>query len=194
MNQKRASQSRFSPAEEQKRLLAHTFGCCRDVYTWAVRQRTDAYDQRGEPLSYQATAERLVLLKKQQETAWLNEGSSAALHHSLRHLAPAFRTFFEGRANAPPFTKKGHRQAAPSARKALSWDGHSLTLAHPASPWRRGRLLFPVSGILPCLKVRSPLASPCSKMKQTAILSPSCQKRTASPRTSRLRCQGWMWA
>ncbi|HEX3639997.1 MAG TPA: helix-turn-helix domain-containing protein [Ktedonobacteraceae bacterium] len=32
--QKRAYKYRFSPTDEQKRILAQTFGCCRFVYNW----------------------------------------------------------------------------------------------------------------------------------------------------------------
>ena len=59
MNQKKAFKYRFYPSDEQKRILAHTFGCCRYVYNWALRQRTDAYYQRGERLSYEDIARRL---------------------------------------------------------------------------------------------------------------------------------------
>jgi putative transposase len=43
MKQKRAYKYRFYPTEEQKHLLARTFGCARFVYNWALRLRTDAY-------------------------------------------------------------------------------------------------------------------------------------------------------
>jgi putative transposase len=48
------------------------------------------------------------LLKKQEETMWLNEVSSVALQQALRHLDQAFRNFFEGRAEYPTFNKKRH--------------------------------------------------------------------------------------
>ncbi len=99
MKQKKAYKYRFYPSDEQKRILAQTFGCCRYVYNWALRERTDAYYQQGERLSYEGTAQRLVTLKKQEETIWLNEVSSVALQQSLRHLDKAFRNFFEGRAD-----------------------------------------------------------------------------------------------
>jgi putative transposase len=51
MKQQKAYKYRFYPTEEQMDLLAKTFGCCRYVYNWALRQKTDAYYQRGERLS-----------------------------------------------------------------------------------------------------------------------------------------------
>ena len=141
MNQKKAYKYRFYPGDEQKRILAQTFGCCRYVYNWALRQRTDAYYQHGECLYYEGTAQRLVTLKKQEETLWLNEVSSVPLQQALRHLDKAFRNFFEGRADYPTFKKKRNQQAATYASNAFTWDGHHLTLAKMDAPlstiWHR---------------------------------------------------------
>jgi putative transposase len=141
MKQKKAYKYRFYPSEEQKRILAHTFGCCRYVYNWALRQRTDAYYQRRERLSYEGTAQRLVLLKKQEETRWLNEVSSVPLQQALRHLEKAFRNFFEGRADYPTFKKKRYQQAATYASNAFTWNARALTLAKMGDPlditWHR---------------------------------------------------------
>src|SRR5215467_10881645 len=134
MKQKKAYKYRFYPSDEQKHILARTFGCCRYVYNWALRQRTDAYYQRGERMCYEDTAEHLVLLKKQEETVWLSEVSSVPLQQSLRHLDRAFRNFFEGRAEYPTFKKKRHQQAATYASNAFTWDGKALTLAKMNTP------------------------------------------------------------
>ncbi len=141
MKQKKAYRYRFYPSAEQQRILAQTFGCCRYVYNWALQQRTDAYYQHGERLYYEGTAQRLVLLKKQEETLWLNEVSSVVLQQALRHLDRAFRNFFEGRAEYPTFKKKCHQQAATYASNAFTWDGGALTLAKMDAPlaivWHR---------------------------------------------------------
>src|SRR5438034_8660114 len=141
MKQKKAYKYRFYPSDEQKHILAQTFGCCRYVYNWALRQRTDAYYQHGERLYYEGTAQRLVLLKKQEETMWLNTVSSVPLQQALRHLDKAFRNFFEGRAQYPTFKKKRHQQSATYASNAFTWDGHHLTLAKMDAPlstvWHR---------------------------------------------------------
>src|SRR2546426_3605779 len=73
MKQKKAYKYRFYPSEEQKRILAQTFGCCRYVYNWALRERTDAYYQHGERLYYEGTAQRLVMLKKQRSEEHTSE-------------------------------------------------------------------------------------------------------------------------
>ncbi len=60
---KRASKFRFYPTEEQKSLLAQTFGCVRFVYNWGLLTRKTASFQHGESLSYHDLAARLPNLK-----------------------------------------------------------------------------------------------------------------------------------
>src|SRR6266571_875888 len=106
MKQKKAYKYRIYPTDEQKQMLAQTFGCCRYVYNWALRLKTDAYYQRGERMYYEHLSQALTSLKKQEESAWLNNVSSVPLQQALRHLERAFLNFFEGRAQYPTFKKK----------------------------------------------------------------------------------------
>src|SRR6266487_578448 len=69
MKQKKAYKYRFYPSDEQKRILAQTFGCCRYVYNWALRQRTDAYYQRRERLYYEGRADYPTFKKKRNQQA-----------------------------------------------------------------------------------------------------------------------------
>jgi putative transposase len=71
-------------------VLARTFGCVRYVYNWALRKKTDVYYQQGERLYSSDLSSALTELKKQDETAWLNEVSSVPLQQVLRHLERAF--------------------------------------------------------------------------------------------------------
>ncbi len=96
--------------DEQKRVLARTFGCARFVYNWALRQKTDAFYQENKRLYYKDLSESLTLLKQQDEY------------------------FFEGRANYPTFKKKRHRQSATYTSNAFKWDGTQLTLAKMSEP------------------------------------------------------------
>src|SRR2546421_295658 len=134
MKQKKAYKYRMYPTQEQAHILARTFGCCRFVYNWALRQRTDAFFQRGERLYYNQLAVMLTELKKQEEAAWLSEVPSVPLQQSLRHLDTAFRNFFEGRAEYPTFHKKHAVQSATYAANAFTWDGKQLTLAKMDTP------------------------------------------------------------
>jgi putative transposase len=134
MKQKRAYKYRCYPTQEQKQILAHTFGCARFVYNWAVRQKTDAYYQEKKRLYYKDLSEALTLLKRTDAYRWLSEVSAVPLQQALRHLDKAFRNFFEGRAKYPTFKKKRNRQSATYTSNAFKWDGVSLTLAKMTEP------------------------------------------------------------
>ncbi len=134
MKQKRAYKYRVDPMDEQKRVLARTFGCARFVYNWALRQKTDAFYQENKRLYYKDLSESLTLLKQQDEYSWLSEVSSVPLQQALRHLDKAFLNFFEERANYPTFKKKRHRQSATYTSNAFKWDGTQLTLAKMSEP------------------------------------------------------------
>jgi putative transposase len=129
MKQKRAYQYRFYPTAEQECILAHTFGCARYVYNWALRLRTDAYYQDKKRIGYHETSAQLTKLKQQEDHAWLNEVSCVPPQQALRHLDRAFRNFFEGRAAYPTFNKKQGEQSAEYTTSAFKWDGKQLTLA-----------------------------------------------------------------
>src|SRR5688500_12936486 len=111
MKQKRAYKYRVYPTPEQQSILAQTFGCCRVVFNWALRKKTDAYYNQQHRLYYKDLSEALTLLKKQDGYTWLSDVSSVPLQQSLRHLDKAFITFFEGRAGYPTFKKRHNRQS-----------------------------------------------------------------------------------
>ena len=134
MKQKRAYQYRIYPTDEQKQILARTFGCARFVYNWALRLRSDAYYERQERIYYRQTSARLTALKQQPEYAWLNEVAAVPLQQSLRHLDRAYQNFFEGRAEYPNFHSKQGPQAATYIGTAFKWDGKQLTLAKMDEP------------------------------------------------------------
>lgn len=134
MKQKRAFRHRFYPTDEQKQLLARTFGCARFVYNWALRLRSDAYSQEHKRLSYRDTSARLTELKQQQDYAWLNEVSCVPAQQALRHLDTAFRNFFAGRAKYPTLKKRRHQQRAEYTTSAFTWKDGQLTLAKMTEP------------------------------------------------------------
>ena len=134
MKQKRAYTYRLYPTDEQRTILARTFGCCRFVYNWALRQKTDAYYQNQQRLYYKDLSEMLTRLKKHDEYSWLSEVSCVPLQQALRHLDKAFINFFEGRAEYPKFKKKRHQQSATYTSNAFIWREGRLTLAKMHEP------------------------------------------------------------
>ncbi len=134
MEQKRAYKYRMYPTDEQKTILARTFGCCRFIYNWALRQKTDAFYHEQQRLYYKDLSEALTQLKKHPDYSWLNEVSSVPVQQALRHLDKAFLNFFEGRAQYPTFKKKRTQQSATYLSNAFQWDGSTLTLAKMETP------------------------------------------------------------
>jgi putative transposase len=134
MKQKRAQKYRIYPTNEQKDMLAQTFGCVRFVFNWALRQKTDAYYKEQKRIYYKDLSEMLTALKKQDAYAWLNEVSSVPLQQSLRHLDKAFINFFEGRAQYPTFKKKRNQQSATYTGNAFVWRDEKITLAKMNEP------------------------------------------------------------
>jgi len=120
-------QFRFYPTTEQVSLLAKTFGCCRYVYNWALRFRTDSY-QAGKTVNYNDSSKALTELKTKPETEWLNEVSSVPVQQSLRHLQTAFKNFFDKRSKYPTFKKRRNDQSAEYTTSAFKWDAITRSL------------------------------------------------------------------
>jgi len=134
MKQRRAYKYRVYPTPEQQNILARTFGSCRFVYNWALRQKTDAYYNEQKRLYYKDLSEMLTALKKQDDYSWLNDVSSVPLQQALRHLDKAFLNFFEGRGAYPKFHKKRNQQAATYTANAFAWRNGQITLAKMSEP------------------------------------------------------------
>jgi putative transposase len=134
MEQKKAYKYRLYPTDEQKQILARTFGCVRFVYNLALRKKTDAYYRDGHRLSSHDVSAMLPDLKQQEAYQWLGEVASVPLQQSLRHLDRAFINFFAGRADYPTFKKKQNHQAATYVGTSFKWDGQTLTLAKMDAP------------------------------------------------------------
>ena len=130
----RAYRYRFHPTPEQAEQLARTFGCVRYVYNHFLRQRTDAWYERQERVGYNDTAKMLTGLKKETETAWLQDVSNVCLQQSLRNLDTAFKNFFQGRAKYPTFKKKQARQSARYTTSGFSYHDGKIKLAKHKEP------------------------------------------------------------
>ncbi|EKI3096550.1 transposase [Escherichia coli] len=131
---KRAYKYRFYPTSDQVELLAQTFGCVRFVYNSILRWRTDAWYERQEKIGYTQASARLTALKKEPESAWLNDVSSVPLQQTLRHQQTAFSNFFAGRAKYPAFKSKRHKQAATLTDAAFKYRDGKLYMAKSKTP------------------------------------------------------------
>lgn len=140
---------RCYPTPDQEQHLARTFGCVRYVWNWALRLRSDGF-RNGERIGYSETDKQLTLLKKQPETAWLNEVSSVCLQQALRDLQVAFSNFFAKRTAYPSFKRKEQRQSANYSERGFSFDTDTRTLKLAKIgaikvKWSRGTVPLPSS-------------------------------------------------
>lgn len=113
------------PTQEQKVLLAKSFGCCRWFYNYALNLKFETYKAHGKGLSRNEIINKLPELKKEYE--WLTEVPSQALQQVALDLSSAFLNFFEKRARFPKFKKKGNKQSM-RFPQGIKLDGEYLTL------------------------------------------------------------------
>lgn len=85
---------RLYPNAEQIDLIERTFGCCRYVFNYYLAKRQDVYQTSRNNLNYYGCCKDLTILKKQNDTAWLQEVDATALQASLQDLNRAFQKFF----------------------------------------------------------------------------------------------------
>lgn len=111
MIRQKAYKFRIYPTKHQAKQLAVEFGCARYVWNFFLAQRSFAYKELGERLSYVANGKYMTAMKKTQEWAWLADCSSTVLTQKLNDLESAFGNFFKGRASYPKFKKKLHAQS-----------------------------------------------------------------------------------
>ena len=87
----RAYKFRIYPNDEQKILLAKTFGCVRMVYNHWLDRKIRQYEENKTNVTYTACAKEMAEMKKTEEYAFLREVDSISLQQSLRHLDTAFQ-------------------------------------------------------------------------------------------------------
>ena len=103
----RAYKFRMYPNDEQKILLAKTFGCVRMVYNHWLDRKIKQYEENKINVTYTICAKEMAAMKKTEEYGFLKEADSIALQQSLRHLDTAFQNFFkQPKTGFPRFKSK----------------------------------------------------------------------------------------
>lgn len=106
----RAYKYRIYPTDEQKVMLAKTFGCCRYVYNWALEMKEREYLQNKNNI-WQRDMQKRVVHELKPELEWVRTDASAkALEYALDDLYRGYKNFFEGRAEKPKKRRKHDRQ------------------------------------------------------------------------------------
>ena len=116
---------RLYPNREQTELIAKHFGCSRYVYNYFLNQRIEQYRLTGKSDNYYVQAKALTELKKNEETAWLNEVNTQSLQFVIRSLESAYTNFFKKRAKFPNFKSK-HSKNSFTIPQSASIDGGRL--------------------------------------------------------------------
>jgi len=88
----RAYKFRIYPNQQQRILLAKTFGCCRFVYNYYLDKIIKLYKETEQQFGFGDCCRDLTILKKELE--WLKEPDRNALQHSLKSLDLAYKNFF----------------------------------------------------------------------------------------------------
>jgi len=130
----KAHRYRFYPTPEQESLLRRTLGCTRLVYNKALHERTQAWYEHQERISYKQTSSMLTAWKQEEELDFLNEVSCVPLQQGLRHLQTAFTNFFAGRAKYPNFKKKHQGGSAEFTKSAFKYRDGQIYLAKCSEP------------------------------------------------------------
>jgi putative transposase len=130
----RAYRYRFYPTPEQEQNLLRTFGSVRWVYNWGLQRRSEAFYLRQERIYYKQLAAELAQVKRQPETAWLNEVSSVCLQQALRHLDNAFTRFFKKEGGFPQFKSRKSDQSCSYMANAFTFRAGQITLAKQSTP------------------------------------------------------------
>ena len=136
---------RFYPAEDQKVLLAQTFGCCRFVYNQILDKSIKDYNQYLIDLSLNSNTKRpsvsgydfvkaLTALKQDPDKSWLNDISAVALQQSVLNLGIAFKGFFKKISKYPRFKKKSNHQSFTLMSNGFNIKDHKVCIAKSKDP------------------------------------------------------------
>lgn len=101
----RAYKFRIYPTEEQKVMLAKTFGCCRFIYNKMLEEKITEYKETGK-------LKRTTPAMYKNEYPFLKEVDSLALANVQLHLEKAYKAFFRDTRTGFPRFKSRHGSRA----------------------------------------------------------------------------------
>lgn len=157
----RAYKYRIYPTDEQKQMLAKTFGCCRYVYNWALAMKETLY-WKNHVIITQSEMDKLVRHELREQEPWLAEVSNEAVSYAVADLYAAYKNYFEGRTEKPKQRRKHDRQHYHD--RGHGWKGKSTIKLD----FKRGLLTIPKIKDIPCVFHRRFNAKEC-KIKQVGI-------------------------
>lgn len=111
-------------SKEQEIQLAHTFGCARWWWNYALNKSIETYKETGKGLGRAALNAFLPALKKEENTIWLADCYSQVLQATTLNLTTAYKNFFENRARFPKFKSKHGKQSIQYPQHVKIVDGN----------------------------------------------------------------------
>ncbi len=133
----RAYKYRIYPTDEQKVMLAKTFGCCRVAYNWSLALKEKTYKETKENIS-KFDMQKRVVHELREEAPWMAEVSSKAVEFAVADLYCSYDNFFKGHARYPNFRSKHQRQ-------------HFHDRGHINVDFKHGLLSIPKIKDIPCV-------------------------------------------
>lgn len=130
---------RLYPNEEQRVLIAKTFGCCRWVYNWGLAMRKKAWEEEKKSIGWKELQNMLPAMKKAPDTEWLKEVDSKALISSIRCMDVAYQNFFKLHRGYPRFKAKYDRNQSYQTQQRIKYS------------YDRSKLFLPKLGGVKCI-------------------------------------------
>jgi len=111
MQRQQAYRYELRPDGAQQHAMRQFAGCCRVVYNKALGLHKETYE-RGSTARFSYVKLANLLPAWKQEFPWLKQPPAQTLQQALKDLERAYVNFFEKRADAPRFKKKGRSKAS----------------------------------------------------------------------------------
>jgi putative transposase len=116
-------QVRLYPSQEQQIQLSQAFGCARWWWNYALNKSIETYKETGKGLTRAALNAFLPMLKKAEDTIWLDDCYSQVLQATTLNLTTAYKNFFEKRAGFPKFKSRHGKQSIQYPQNVKIVDG-----------------------------------------------------------------------
>ncbi len=138
---KKGYRYRIYPSDEQKVLLAQTFGCCRHIWNCCLDYAIQAWEaHKTNPMMQKPNVSgfgfvnAIVQIRQDPEKPWLKDVSSTALQQTGLDLGKAFLGLFKGRTKYPQFKKKSNHQSFRLMNNSFSLSGKEFYIAKCKTP------------------------------------------------------------
>ena len=83
------------PTQQQEVLLTQFIGTRRFAYDWALEKRTETWLKEGRIIPLSELLHEFTLLRKEDDTLWLNDISCDVGKQAIKDLDNAFKRYFK---------------------------------------------------------------------------------------------------